>query len=106
VRQGLDCSTGRIVETHKERFPFSRKTAALVLHSFFVTAHNAFITSQSLCVRANEMLKGTFCIVRKCQPYSKVNFVYPNVQTLIKLMLITTCTTASVERSLSIFDRR
>jgi len=53
---------------------------------------SAFITSQVLFVLAKVVLK---------RYLTNMNSVYPNVHTLVKLMLTISCTTVSLERSVS-----
>jgi len=65
-----------------------------------VFGHSAFITSQSLFVPMNTALKRYLV----CQTSANVNrtamrAVYPSIHALIKSMLTTSCTTASVERA-------
>jgi len=85
--------TDLIVEAHKKRFPGC--------HMFFVTMHllhlNRFLFLRMWCWKDMYVACHT---ISKHLPCSNKKSVYPNVHTLIKLMLTISLTTASVEHSL------
>jgi len=88
----LDCSTGHINKTCKERFTG--------YYLFLATVH---LLHHNKCSCKHSAEKGVACgTTTECQVHSNDNSVYPNVQTLILLILTIICTTASVKYSVEI----